>query len=480
MWDYEADVVIIGYGCAGSTAAISAYDRGASVIILEKNAAGGGNTKYSGGSIRTFLDKEKSVDFIEAVCEGATDREIAGAFVQESSQNAEWLTSIGGVVGPSPLATGYPQMLPGAAFPSIPGADAIGPRLRISGAGEARGKDLWRVLSQNVDKRKIPVRYSTSAKRLSTGKSGEVTGVTAVAGEKELKIGAKRAVVLASGGFESDHSMHLTYLGQRYLFLGNPGNSGDGIRLATDIGADLWHMNAVAACFGYKFDEFECAIIHWMPTPGFIYADQSCRRFMDEAGTDIHAVWSVTSFVDMKTLEKPRVPCYVIFDEKTRTKGPVGGTNRGEISQLHQWSLDNSTEIKNGWIMASETVGGLAQKIKLGPDSLQRVIDQYNSYCASGYDPDYGRSPDTLIPLDSPPFYAIAMWPSLFNTQGGPKRNAKSQVLDVWGNSIKRLYSAGELGSLWNRNYPGGGNITEALAFGRIAGKNAAAEPPLA
>ncbi len=92
MWDYEADVVIIGYGCAGSTAAISAYDRGASVIILEKNTAGGGNTKYSGGSIRTFLDKEKSVDFIEAVCEGATDREIAGAFVQESSHNAEWLT----------------------------------------------------------------------------------------------------------------------------------------------------------------------------------------------------------------------------------------------------------------------------------------------------------------------------------------------------------------------------------------------------
>jgi succinate dehydrogenase/fumarate reductase flavoprotein subunit len=72
------------------------------------------------------------------------------------------------------------------------------------------------------------------------------------------------------------------------------------------------------------------------------------------------------------------------------------------------------------------------------------------------------------------------MWPSLFNTPGGPKRNAKSQVLDVWGNPIKRLYSAGELGSLWNRNYPGGGNITEALAFGRIAGKNAAAETPLA
>jgi succinate dehydrogenase/fumarate reductase flavoprotein subunit len=72
------------------------------------------------------------------------------------------------------------------------------------------------------------------------------------------------------------------------------------------------------------------------------------------------------------------------------------------------------------------------------------------------------------------------MWPCVFNTQGGPKRNAKAQVIDFRGQPIKRLYSAGELGSLWHRNYPGAGNVSEALAVGRIAGRNAAAERPLA
>jgi succinate dehydrogenase/fumarate reductase flavoprotein subunit len=91
-----------------------------------------------------------------------------------------------------------------------------------------------------------------------------------------------------------------------------------------------------------------------------------------------------------------------------------------------------------------------------------------------------GRAPDSLVPLGRPPYYALELWPCLFNTQGGPKRNAGAQVLDVWGRPIKRLYSAGELGSLWHRNYPGAGNVSEALAFGRIAGKNAAAEQPLA
>ncbi len=482
MWDYESDVVIVGYGGAGSPAAITAFDAGASVLILEKNPQGGGNTKCSGGSIRTYLDTEKAVQFIDILCEGTTQREIIRTFVEESSRNPEWVRSLGGDIGPSPTgaAQRFPISLPGAAFPSIPGADGVGPRVRVSGQGETRGLELWKVLSKNVETRNIPVLYSTSAKRLLREKSGEIAGVVAATSEREIKIRSKRAVILACGGFEYDRSMHLNYLGQHYFAMGNPGNDGDGIRMAVEVGADLWHMNAAAACFGYKFPEFAFSIFHWMPYAGYIYVDRTGCRFMDEPATDMHAIGSLTSSVDVKTLERPRVPSYVIFDENTRNQGPVADTHRGNITEVYQWSKDNTDEIKKGWILASGSIEELAAMIQMSPHRIRETFSQYNTCCADGYDRAFGRPRDTLIPIAGPPYYAVPMWPSLFNTQGGPRHNARSQVLDVWGQPIKRLYSAGELGSLWNRNYPGGGNVTEALAFGRIAGKNAACEPPLA
>ncbi len=481
MWDYEVDVVVIGYGGAGSAAAITAHDAGAKVLILEKNFYGGGNTKVSGGSIRTYSDVDKAVQFIEILCEGATDKEIIRTFVEESAKNSDWLKSLGGqiVLTPPSLTHGFPMMLPGAAFPTIPGAEGIGPRLRVTGTTELYGLELWKVLSNSVEARKIPVLFSTPAKRLIREKSGEISGVVAAGKEGEIQARARRGIVLASGGYEYDRSLHLNYLGQHYFALGDPATTGDGVRMALDVGADLWHMSAVAACFGYKFPEFEFSMIHWMPHAAYIYVDQMGRRFMDEPATDMHAIWSHTAYVDPKTLERPRLPSYVIFDESTRAKGPVASTNRGNIRDVYQWSRDNIAEIKKGWVTTAQTIEELALRIGVAPDRLKATLSEYNSMCAVGADRDFGRPDDTLVPIKNPPFYAIPMWPSMFNTQGGPKRNARAQVIDVWGNQIKRLYSAGELGSLWNRNYPGGGNITEALAFGRIAGRNVASENPL-
>ncbi len=480
MWDYEVDVAIIGYGGAGAAAAVTASDAGANILLIEKNPAGGGNTQYSGGSIRTYLDVEKAVTFIENVCEGTTERDVAEAFVNESGKNADWVAGLGGVIVPGGIlgGLGFPIGMPGAAFPFLPGAEGIGPRVRVSGAGEG-GIDLWGVLLRNVEKRKIPILYSTAAKQLVIEKSEGVTGLLALQGEKEVSIRARRATILTCGGFEYDPKMHLTYLGQKYFALGNPGNTGDGIRMACELGADLWHMSGVAANFGYKVPEFDFAIRHFMPYAGFVYVDQNGKRFMDETGTDMHAMWAPSSYIDMKTLQRTRVPAYLIFDEDTRMRGAVARTERGKASDVYQWSADNSAEIQKGWIKAADSLGALAQQINMRADYLQATLSQYNVNCIGGYDPEFGRSTNTLIPIARSPYYAIAIWPSLYNTQGGPKRNAKAQVLDVWGKPIKRLYSAGELGSLWHRNYPGGGNVSEALAFGRIAARNAVAEMPL-
>ena len=478
MWDFEADVVIVGFGGAGATAALTAHDLGAKVLMLEKNSAGGGNTRYSGGSMRTYLDHGKAADYFESLCEGTTERSVVEAYVAESSRNPEWVVQIGGEVVSKPPAKGFPKKISGAAFAAIKGAEGIGPRVRVKGAGAAAGIDLWGILSRNVEKRNIQVIYSSPAKRLLFEKESGVSGVIAASGEKDIKVRAKRAVILTCGGFEYDQAMHLNYLGHRYAALCNPGNTGDGIRLAADIGADLWHMGASALTLGFKFPEFEFGIRQLMPAAGYIYVDQMGKRFMDEPGTDSHIMWATTSNVDTRTLQRRRMPAYVIFDEDTRMRGPVAVTGGGKISDVYQWSVDNSAEVRKGWIKAADNIGHLATQISIRSEVLQSAVAQYNLQCVGGYDADHGRAPETLVPLGRPPYYAMEIWPCLFNTHGGPKRNAQAQVLDVWGHPIKRLYSAGELGSLWNRNYPGAGNVSEALAFGRIAGRNAAAERP--
>src|SRR4051812_37331529 len=101
MWAFEADVVIVGYGGAGAAAALTASEAGADVLMLEKNPEGGGNTRYSGGSMRTYADVDKSVDFIEAVCEYTTERDMIEAFVRESSRNPDWLAAMGCEIGPA-------------------------------------------------------------------------------------------------------------------------------------------------------------------------------------------------------------------------------------------------------------------------------------------------------------------------------------------------------------------------------------------
>ncbi len=105
--------------------------------------------------------------------------------------------------------------------------------------------------------------------------------------------------------------------------------------------------------------------------------------------------------------------------------------------------------------------------------------DTYNRYCSQGKDPEFNRRPATLVPLDKRPFYACWLWPGGSHTQGGPRRNARSQIVNTDGDPIPGLYGGGELGSVFGMLYPsGGGNLAECIAFGRIAGENAAREKP--
>lgn len=155
--------------------------------------------------------------------------------------------------------------------------------------------------------------------------------------------------------------------------------------------------------------------------------------------------------------------------------GPMGlpalGYNRGKYS----WSKDNGAEISRGWIAWGSSLRDLAEKIGVNPPALENTITEYNRACEGGEDP-LGRPKDKLNPLGPGPYYAMKLWPCLLNTQGGPRRNVKAQVLYPDGTPVPRLYGAGELGSLFGFLYQGAGNISECLAFGRIGGREAAKE----
>ena len=190
-------------------------------------------------------------------------------------------------------------------------------------------------------------------------------------------------------------------------------------------------------------------------------------------------MWRTVSFFDVSRRWYPRIPSYAVFDDVTRRRGPLHPSYKvGAIRDHYEWSLDNSKEVAKGWIKRGKTIRELAKKISVDESMLENAVARYNECCKAGIDTEFGRSRESLEPIEQSPYYAIELRPCLLNTQGGPRRDKEGRVLDTKGKPIPRLYSAGELGSLWGFLYDGGGNLAECLASGRIAGRNAAAEKP--
>jgi succinate dehydrogenase/fumarate reductase flavoprotein subunit len=144
----------------------------------------------------------------------------------------------------------------------------------------------------------------------------------------------------------------------------------------------------------------------------------------------------------------------------------------------YQWSDDNQAEVDKGWIVQADSIEALAQRIGRDPERLRQTVDRYNDLAANRHDADYERSAATLVPLQGPPFYAIAIVPTIVCTGGGAKRTKESEVIDTAGNPIKRLYSAGELGSMYSDLYQDGSYLMEAMISGRVAGANTARLSP--
>ncbi|MBI4330466.1 MAG: FAD-binding protein [Chloroflexi bacterium] len=476
-WDIESDVVIVGYGGAGAVAAITASDCGARVTVLEKMPAGGGNTRVSGGGFFNTTGMGWTT-YVEALCFGATEKEVIEEFVRNAMKNKDWIKEIGGQVEPTlHLQVSYPGPAPKASFPQLPGWEFMEKCSVKMVDTEAKAERLWKLLSGNVERRPIKVLTGAPARRLITNEKDEVVGVMAEKDGQKIYVKAGKAVILTCGGFEYDEGLKRDFLPCKPFFaFGNPGNTGDGIRMAQKVGAGLWHMPVTSAQLGFKAPEYESAFIIRFFTDRFIYVNRDARRFVDETKIEVHSIAWVTSVFDSQRFRYLHIPTYAIFDETARRKAPLNPGNSGFNRTLYKWSSDNSAEIGKGWITKGRTLAELARKISVDEATLEKTIAKFNESCRIGRDGEFGRSREALTAIDAPPYYAIELWPCLINTQGGPRRDKEARVLDAEGIPIPRLYSAGELGSIWGFAYQGSGNNGESLVFGRIAGRNAAAE----
>ena len=476
-WDKEVEVVIVGTGHSGLAAAIAATDAGAKVVILEKmkKEFEGGNSKVSGNMWWTPTDLPQALEYIGALSYGLTDKECIQALAEEMLKLNDWLQKLG--IRANPLGIFQPE------HPELPGAACV--RTWTNGTGDA---PLWTPLRAAAAKRNLAVIYEAAAKTLIQLPSREIAGIRAEIAGKPCFIKAKKGVILCCGGFEFDFEMQKNFLpGWPIYCQGSPGNTGDGIRMAQQAGAALWHMNnPLAGLGGIVVPEFAPVVIPVSVSgSGYIRVDKFGKRFMSENRPSRHGFGhkEYLMFFDGVVGDFTRLPCYTVFDETSRLKGPLASTRKFGWFGWHsgyEWSRDNSKEIEKGWIVKGETVADLAAKVGMKPADLEETITKYNENCKKGVDPDFNRPAQNLVAIESAPYYAVKMFPTMYNTQGGPRRNAKCQVMDPFDQPIPRLYSAGELGSFWGWMYNGGGNNAECLCTGQIAARNVVAMKPLA
>lgn len=482
QWDVEADVVVVGFGAAGVAAAVTAHELGAKVVILEKAPEGehGGNTKVAGQGYLNTSDATEAAAYLTALCGLYTVPEtMIRVWAEEMGKNNEWLASLGG----DPQEHQHPPV--GIEFPDLPGAGCVhkfhdGPTYGYS--------YTWQRFESLVKQRPIQVLYQTPGKALIQHDiAKDILGVRALRDGKPIAVKARRGMVLTCGGFENNQEMIRNYLpGIPYCYTsGSPYNEGDGITMAMTVGADLWHMNNYAGpSMALKVPEIRTSLsmqaLHYSKTPpgGMIVVGPDGRRFCDEKYKTRHGKIPVNG--RWLPLSTP-CPMYMIFDHAMFASGPLydGHPSHGwtQMVERYAWSEDNSAELAKGWIKRADSLAALAAQIGLDPAALSGSVGRWNRACDAGRDDEFGRTL-MLEPISAGPFYAIELSPSMLNTQGGPRRNERGQIVRPDGSPIPRLYSAGELGSIYSYLYQGTGNIGECLAFGRVSGRNAAAETP--
>lgn len=470
------DVIVVGSGAAGAAAALAARNSGASVLVVEKDgeATAGGDTRISGGGWFINNDVTKAARFLRALCGSfSVPDDVVEAWARETAENSSWMRSLGADVSITQAAHLHPE------YEELDGSDCYGGMDTIG--GQMGNFLLYDFLCRALVDRKVEVRYNTRARRLATtGTDKHISGVVVTdASNEEHRIEAKRGVILATGGFAANKGMVQDYLRLASPALwGSPACTGDGMHMAQEVGADLWHMNNMMTITGFKPSSGEYAgfYLSLWSAHNYVFVGADGRRLVNETAAPRHGHVVRSG----RNEHFPQHPFFVVFDDRMRRAGPLS-VRRDQLAagwsvlmENYQWSVDNSDEVKSGWIKQANSIGELARLVGVDAGVLTNTVESYNDCCKNGVDELFGRNPDTLAPVSEAPFYAIQCTPLLGWSNGGPRRDGRARVLDTSGQWIKGLYAAGSMSSTYSWLKDGGFHVADAFAFGRIAGGQAA------
>ncbi len=469
-WDKETDVIVVGYGGAGAAATIEATKAGAKVIVLERMKQGGGSTAISGGvaymgggtPLQKALKIEDSRDamfkyVMQAAGDGA-DEELVGLFCDQSLDLYNWLDGLGLKFNESlyPNKTPTPpgdQGLYYSGNEQLPAYEAnakAAPRGHHAPLPGNAGPALFKPIAAAVAASGAEVIFEALAKQLVIDKNGRVVGVVVTVGGQDKFYKANRGVVLAAGGFGANKAMvgqHAPAFLRAGGIVGTAGDDGSGIKMGQSVGGDVRGLGNV---FGYA-------------TP-YNYSEALCKGiYVNDRAVRFIAEDSYGSFIG-EIIVRDNPVAYLIWDDGIWSQVPDA--------------------IKKAIKLAGQanTVAELATALKVSPLVLENTINLYNTMATNGDDLLFKKSPKFLAPLKTPPFYAMAQPAASVYvfTLGGLRIDKNAQVLDTAGKAVPGLYAAGRNAyAVSAQHYPASGvSVSEVLIFGRIAGKNAAAEKP--
>lgn len=470
----EADVVVIGSGISGLTAALTAAEGGAKVIVFEKQRSPGGTSNFLQGmfAVESEIQRKKYIlhtrdEAFKNFMDYSHWRANAGlvrAIVNESGPTISWLQEKGVEFSDATVN-----------MPAAPSTYHV-----VKGGGAA----LIKILASVAKEKGIDIRLGARVQRLLKA-GGKISGVIAEEDNEETEVISK-AVIIASGGYANNKEWIRKYCGYdldvNVMPVGNVDKSGDGIRMAWEAGAaeegmgilELFRAGPLGPDFPMKnqLEFVTCQPDLWISPRGERFCDEGISFFDSEVGN------ANARFKEGYT--------FSIFDDSVIERLLDRGVDRGIAIENPPGTkpvnirkeLNAALERGSSDVFGADSLEELAKKIGVERGVLRATVEEYNSYCEKGHDELFAKNPCYLRPIKGPRFYAVKVRTVFLGTLGGIKINQRTEVIDKKGNVIPGLYAVGyDAAGMWGDSYcfkaASGASCGFAANSGRIAGKNA-------